>query len=55
MPGATWLDPEIGELLKGVSQCGNRVRQLLAADPQQELMAVLDVLEPVGSTSVDRP
>ncbi|MCS5700777.1 CHC2 zinc finger domain-containing protein [Cyanobium sp. FGCU-52] len=48
------LDPELGGLLEELSQCGNRVRQLLADDPEPELMAVLDVLEPVGSTSVDR-
>jgi DNA primase len=42
------LEPELGGLLEELSQCGNRVRQLLAADPQPELMAVLDVLEPVG-------
>jgi DNA primase len=42
------LDPELGGLLEELSQCGNRVRQLLAVDPQPELMAVLDVLEPVG-------
>ena len=29
-----------GNLLEELSQCGNRVRQLLAADPQPELMAV---------------
>jgi DNA primase len=45
------LDPELGGLLEELSQCGNRVRQLLAADPQPELMAVLDVLEPVDRRS----
>jgi len=42
------LDPELGDLLRELIQCGEQVRKMLAADPQPELMAVLDVLEPVG-------
>jgi len=52
---APQLDPELGQLLQELSQCGQQVIKLLGADPQPELMAVLDVLEPVDFPSVDRP
>ena len=52
MSDAAGLDPELAGLLQELSQYGNRVRQLLAADPQPVLIAVLDVLEPVGGLPV---
>ena len=45
------LDPELAQLLETLCRCGADVRRILAADPGPELMAILDVLEPVAAQS----
>jgi hypothetical protein len=45
------LDPELALLLEQHCRCGQEVQCILAADPGPELIAILDVLEPVAAES----
>ena len=45
------LDPELALLLEQLCRCGQEVQRILAADPGPELIAILDVLEPVAAES----
>jgi hypothetical protein len=45
------LDPELALLLEQLCRCGQEVQCILAADPGPELIAILDVLEPVAAES----
>lgn len=42
------MDPPLAQLLSPLLTCGEPVRVKLAAQPEPELMCILDVLEPVG-------
>jgi DNA primase len=42
------IDPPLAQLLSPLLSCGEPVRVKLAAQPEPELMCILDVLEPVG-------
>ena len=42
------MDPPLAQLLTPLLYCGEPVRVKLAAQPEPELMCILDVLEPVG-------
>ncbi|MCX5960931.1 MAG: CHC2 zinc finger domain-containing protein [Cyanobacteria bacterium] len=42
------MDPPLAQLLSPLLYCGEPVRVKLAAQPEPELMCILDVLEPVG-------
>lgn len=42
------LEPHLAHLLEQLCQSGREVQQLLATDPEPELMVVLDTLEPAG-------
>lgn len=42
------MDPPLAQLLSTLLHCGEPVRVKLAAQPEPELMCILDVLEPVG-------
>ena len=45
------LDPELALLLEQLCRCGQEVQRILATDPGPELIAILDVLEPVAAES----
>jgi hypothetical protein len=45
------LDPELALLLEQLCRCGQEVQRILTADPGPELIAILDVLEPVAAES----
>jgi DNA primase len=42
------MDPPLAQLLRLLVHCGQPVREKLAAQPEAEMMWILDVLEPVG-------
>jgi hypothetical protein len=42
------MDPPLAQLLSTLVYCGQPVREKLAAQPEAEMMWILDVLEPVG-------
>lgn len=42
------MDPPLAQLLRPLVHCGQPVREKLAAQPEAEMMWILDVLEPVG-------
>ena len=41
------MDPPLAQLLSPMLYCGEPVRVKLAAQPEPELMRILDVLKPV--------
>jgi hypothetical protein len=49
------LEPNLAALLKDLCVAGREVQGMLGRDPGAELMAVMDVLEPMNSKPGSRP